>query len=502
MSNCRKPTLAVLTVFFAAGILAVGWHLMAPDAVSVLSYAAESSSAQATKQEPAQRQDLTHAFQDVTKALRPSVVSISSVRRIKPTAQGGERPLPKEFRHFFGDEMFDRYFRFQIPKRGFEQRGLGTGVIVSKDGYLLTNNHVVAHADEVNVTLSDDRRLPADVVGTDPKTDLAVLHIEATDLDPAELGDSEAIIVGQWVLAVGSPFGLQQTVTAGIVSATGRANMGIADYEDFLQTDAAINPGNSGGPLVNLQGQVIGINTAIASRTGGYMGIGFAIPSNMVRKIMTSIIETGKVDRGYLGVMIQDLNEDLARSFGYESTNGVLIGDVVKDGPANNAGLRSGDIVIKYDGRPVREVSQLRNAVAATTPGSEIDLVVVRDGKQKTLPVTVALLEAESPTTPDKPDSSSTLDLGMTVQTLTPTLAGKAGLTEGATGVIVTRVVLGGVAARAGIRSGDVIVTIGNSKISDVGDFREAMKQQDLDKGTRVQVNRQGARRFVFLKRD
>jgi serine protease Do len=490
-------TLGILLAAVALGtILATAL----PEAVSALSYAAERGSAEAAKEQLARVHGLTNAFQQVNKALKPSVVSISSVKRIRPTVRQPQHDLhqfPEELRRFFGDDMFDRFYGFRIPERGFEQRGLGTGVIVSRDGYILTNSHVVRGADEVNVTLSDERDYRAEVVGSDDKTDLAVLKIDANNLVPAELGDSDAIEVGEWVLAIGSPFGLAQTVTAGIVSAKGRADVGIADYEDFIQTDAAINPGNSGGPLVNMKGEVVGINTAIASRTGGYMGIGFAIPSNMARDVMESIIDDGQVQRGYLGALIQDLDEDMARSFGFDSTSGVLIGDVVPDGPADKAGLRAGDIVVEYNGQPVRKAARFRNAVAATDPETEAELVVFRDGQRKTLKVRIGLLESRFA---GGVGSESALDLGMTVQTLTPELARKAGIDEDEKGVIVTAVEPGGMAGRVGIRPGDVVVSVGSSSITDISDFRDAIKVEDLSNGIRMQVKREGARRFVFMK--
>ncbi|MGM0487139.1 MAG: DegQ family serine endoprotease [Planctomycetota bacterium] len=503
MATNRKTTWLALVIVLAMGVVGVGVVTMLPHTVSVLTYAAERGTSQAAKQQLSEAKDLTSAFQNVTKALRPSVVSISSIKKINlGGGMRGERgQVPEEFRRFFGDDRFDRFFRGQIPEEGFQQRGMGTGVIVSKDGYILTNNHVVSGADEVTVTLSDDRRAKAETVGTDAKSELAVLKIEMEDLVPVELGNSDAIKVGEWVLAIGSPFGLTQTVTAGVVSAKGRANMGIADYEDFIQTDAAINPGNSGGPLVNLKGQVIGINTAIASRTGGYMGIGFAIPSNMARQIMDSIIETGEVKRGRLGAMIQDLTKELANSFGYDSTDGVLIGDVVAGGPADEAGARAGDIVVEYKGNPVNSAAKFRNAVAATKPGSEVELVVFRDGERKTLQVTIGLLEDEEEPAREPAGDATRRDLGMQLRTLTPELAEQAGVDTDEEGVIVAAVARGSVAARAGLRPGDVIVAVGNSSIANVADFRQAVDEEKLKEGIRLQVKRQGMRRFVVLKK-
>ncbi len=496
----KKQTIAVAIGLLTVSLVLLGLASLMPDAVSRLSYAAERGKAQAAREQLARANDLTEAFHSVADAMRPSVVSISSVKRIRPAIRQPDHPFgqwPEEYEHFFGDDFFDRFFPYRIPEGGFERRGLGTGVIVSEDGYLLTNNHVVAGADEVTVTLSDDRRLTAEVVGTDDKSDVAVLKVDAENLLPAPLGDSDAIRVGQWVLAIGSPFGLDQTVTAGIVSAKGRADVGIADYEDFIQTDAAINPGNSGGPLVNLEGEVVGINTAIASRTGGFMGVGFAIPSNMARTIMENIIDDGRVERGWLGAMIQDLSQELAESFNFHSTDGVLIGDVVPDGPADNAGLRAGDIVTKFKGKPVRKMSQLRNAVASTAPETEAEVEIFRDGKKMTRTVTIGLLEGRYVAGGGTP---SAFDLGMTVQTLTPEMAEQAGFERDEQGVIVTQVESGSLAARVGIRPGDLIVAVGTARIGDLGDFREAMQESDVRRGIRMQVKREGVQRFVFLK--
>jgi serine protease Do len=298
---------------------------------------------------------------------------------------------------------------------------------------------------------------------------------------------------------MGSPFGLDQTVTAGIISATGRANVGITDYEDFIQTDAAINPGNSGGPLVNLRGEVVGINTAIASRSGGYMGVGFAIPSEMAGHVMHSIIDKGFVTRGYLGAMIQDLSEELAKSFKFESTNGVLVGDVMADSPAAKGGLKSGDIVTKYNGQPVETANELRNAVAATAPEKEVSLEIFRDGERKTIKLNVGQLDEDKlATAVSGRDSAS--DLGITVETLTPQLASQLRLENGAKGVAVTKVEPGSLAARVGIERGDIVVTVGDEEISDAKHFREAMSQQNLKDGIRLQVMRDGIKRFVFVR--
>jgi serine protease Do len=290
-------------------------------------------------------------------------------------------------------------------------------------------------------------------------------------------------------------------VTAGIISATGRANVGITDYEDFIQTDAAINPGNSGGPLVNLRGEVVGINTAIASRSGGYMGVGFAIPSEMAGHVMHSIIDKGFVTRGYLGAMIRDLSEDLAKSFKFESTNGVLINDVMADSPAAKAGLKSGDIVTKFNGQAVETANELRNAVAATAPDDEVSLEIFRDGERKTINVNVGQLD-EDKVAAAVGGRDSASDLGMTVEIITPQIASQLGLENRAKGVAVTKVDPTSMAARVGIARGDTVVTVGDEEISDVKQFREAMSEQSFEDGIRLQVMRDGIKRFVFVRSD
>ena len=502
--NRRKRTLStfiIVTLFtatMATGVLT--W----PYVISQATYAIERGQAEASYQQLAVASDLSQAFQHVARTLRPSVVSISSVKRVQvmqPQVRqyGGE--VPDELKRFFGSrDFFDRFF-FEVPSapRGFEQHGLGTGVIVSADGYILTNNHVVQDADEVTVTLSDNRELSAEVIGTDSPTDVAVLKVNANGLHAARLGDSSNLQPGEWSLAIGSPFGLDQTVTAGIISAVGRANVGITDYEDFIQTDAAINPGNSGGPLVNLRGEIIGINTAIASRNGGYQGIGFAIPSNMARHVMESIIEDGQVTRGYLGALIQDLNDDLADSFGFDSTKGVLVGDVVEDGPAAQAGLRSGDIVLKLNGKEVSNANQLRNAVAATHPRSQMEIEYYRDGAKKVVSVEVGQLDEDRARSIQRGEATAR-HLGMKVETLTPSVAQRLGLPQDERGVIVTDVDPTGLAARAGIRPGDMVIAVGDTTMETVSDFRESIRKQEPKHGIRMQIQRDGARRFVFLR--
>ena len=494
----HKKLIFTSIVLVLVGVLGAGLATTLPSTVSCLAYAAETGRALAARGELQHAGDLSAAFHDVAMAMRPSVVTITSTKKVH-LSSNDEQPnmpeIPKEFRGFFGDEFFHR---FQTPGEGFQQQGQGSGVIVDRQGYILTNNHVVNGMDEVKVTLSDHRSFTAEIVGTDPKTDLAVLKIDAKNLAAAELGDSTAMQVGDWVVAIGTPFGLDMTVTAGIVSATGRSNVGITDYEDFIQTDAAINPGNSGGPLVNLQGQVIGINTAISSSNGGNVGVGFAIPSDMARTVMHSLIEKGHVDRGWLGAMIQDLNEDLSQSFGYHGTEGVLLGDVLDEGPAQKAGLQAGDIIVQFNGRRMKDANQLRQTVAATEPNTDADVVVFRDGKEQTLTVHITQMKSDSAVATAAGEQSD--DLGISVRTLTPDAAAQLGYQADEHGVVVTEVKPGSVAASLGIRSGDVIVAVGRESIDDVADYRKALDSNDLSKGIRLQIMRDGAKRFVFAK--
>ena len=495
MNGSRKLLVATIAI---AGMLGFGLTLTSLGAKVV--QATPTAKANDTVDVPHAAEELSVAFANVADAIKPSVVSVSSVKEIKVSQQMRQMP-----RFFFespsgdrsGEDFFKRFFQRQNPGEGYVQHGLGTGVIVSDDGYVLTNNHVVANADKVTVKLSDDRTFTAKVVGTDPKTDIAVLKVDASDLPPATLGDSDKIRVGEWVVAAGSPFGLTATITAGIVSAKGRAHVGIADYEDFIQTDAAINPGNSGGPLVNLHGEVIGINTAIASKNGGNMGVGFAIPIDMAKSIMQSLIDNGKVVRGWLGAGIQNLNEGLAKSFGYEGTDGVLVGEVMPEGPGAEAGLKAGDIITKFNGSKTLNMDKLRAKVASTKPGTTAQVEVFRNGKHQTLEVKIGDLGSQL-ASGNHP--SSDIDLGMTVRTLTPDIATRLGYDKDLHGVVVTNVEPLGVAARASIQVKDVIVSIQDQKVENVGDFRSLLNKYDVKDGVRLGVRTGTMQRFVFIQ--
>ncbi len=441
---------------------------------------------------------LSRAFENVAKIIRPSVVNISSEKRLEPAQNRPRMRNPSgqdPFKEFFGDEFMERFFGQPMNPRNFQQ-GLGTGVIVDSNGHILTNNHVVAEADKINVRLQDNREFVAKLVGTDPKTDLAVIKIEAKDLTPASLGDSESLKIGEWVVAAGNPFGFDNSITSGIVSAKSRSISGGSEYQDFIQTDAAINPGNSGGPLVNLHGQVVGINTAIFTRSGGYMGIGFSIPINMAKSVMDALITDGRVVRGELGVIIQNLTADLAQSFGYSGTDGALVGDIKPGSAADRGGIKQGDIITKYGAAKIKDINQLRNLVAATKPKDKVDVLVFRDGKEVSLSFSIGEQKAEAPK--DELNTSAT-DMGLTLQNLTPEIARQLGSKREA-GLVVTQVEPGSLAERAGIQMRDIIINIAGKKPSDANQFFELLQKQDLKKGVRLVVETNGMERFVFLR--
>jgi serine protease Do len=380
------------------------------------------------------------------------------------------------------------------------QRGLGTGVIVDEQGHILTNNHVIGDSDEVSVRLSNERTVKAKVVGTDPRSDLAVIKIKVKESlpKPAKLGDSEKLKIGEWVVAAGASFGLDNTITAGIVSAKGRALSGGAQYEDFIQTDAAINPGNSGGPLVNLRGEVIGINTAIVSKSGGYMGIGFAIPINMAKQVLDSLITNGKVTRGWLGVGIQNLSEDLAKSFEYTDTDGALVGHVDPKGPAKKAGVQQGDIIIQLGKDRIKNVNQLRNLVATIKPNTTLDLTLIRNGRKETRSVTIGELPAQVAEEEPQQDGSVE-DLGLTVEEFDESSPRKP-RTERARGLVITQIDPQGLAAHAELQVGDIVISINGREVSSIEEFKGAMEKGDPKKGLRFVVESQGMERFAILR--
>jgi serine protease Do len=437
-------------------------------------------------------------FSQVVEEVSPSVVNVRVAKEVKASSQPfGGSPFD-----FFGESPFGQFF--EMPKGGdYLEQGSGSGVIVSADGYILTNNHVISGVDEITVLMADGEQYDAKVVGADPQTDIAVIKVDAKDLPAAKLGDSDQIEVGEWVLAVGNPFELQNTVTAGIISARGRSGispMSSSAYEDFIQTDAAINPGNSGGPLVNLEGEVIGINTAIATRTGGNMGIGFAIPINMAKQIMEQLIDTGKVTRGWLGVVIQNITPELESEFNLKSTEGALVGDVDKDGPAKKAGVRRGDVIIEYMGEKVKDVNHLRNLVAATKVGTMAELKVNRDGKLTTLRVKIGELPAKAIARGPQGGGGTEGEWGFEVTDLSPSMRDHLGLSEGQEGVVVTAVNATSDAYQKGLRKGDVIIEANHQAISGVGDFNRVMARVSSGDQVLLVVITQGYTRYLSFK--
>ncbi len=437
-------------------------------------------------------------FTEVAKQVTPAVVNITTVMTEK-VSDGFS--VPEQLRDRM-EEFFGKPFgpRGRGPSDPFEprgpRRGQGSGVIISSDGYILTNNHVIAKAREVNVTLPDKREFKGRIIGTDPKTDLAVVKINATDLPAVSWGDASRLQVGEYVLAVGNPFGLNSTVTLGIVSAVGRGHMGITQYEDFIQTDAAINPGNSGGALVNTRGELVGINTAIFSQSGGYQGVGFAVSTTMAKPIYESLVKSGKVVRGYLGISIQDLNQDLAKSFNIKDSKGALISDVRDDGPAEQAGLKQGDVIIEYHGTPVEDGVALQRLVTRTSVGTKVPLKVIREGHELEMTVKIGEQPDEAKVAKmEKAETDSSL-FGLAVEDLDQETAKGLGL-NGKRGVVVTKVAPDSGAERAGLMPGDVIREINRQPITSVKDFEKAAS--DVEKGGNVLilVNRRGNSLFL-----
>ena len=442
-------------------------------------------------------------FADLAEKLGPTVVNVYTTQTVSVSSSPhqfffpDQMEIPEPFKRFFGMPQ-EEAPGTEAPKREMKRTSLGSGVIVAPDGYILTNNHVVEDADEINVTLSTFEEYKATIIGRDPKSDLALIKIEAKkDLPAITFGDSDKLRVGEWVLAIGNPFGLQQTVTAGIISAKGRA-INNESYGNFIQTDASINPGNSGGPLFNLKGEMVGVNTAIFSRSGGNIGIGFAIPANMAKNVFAQLKEHGKVTRGWLGVMIQQVTPDLAEKFGLERPIGALIGQVVPDSPAEKAGLKAGDVIIEYNGKEISQMSMLPAMVAGTDVGTKANLVYIRDGKKQSITVEIGKLAEDETIMADNATGSSK-KLGMTVQELTPKLAESLGIDD-TQGVIVTDILEGSAADEAGIQRGDIILEVNRNKVDNITAYKEALQEAKQKKSLLLLIKRDNSTRFVVVE--
>jgi serine protease Do len=486
----------------AAALLVAGatWRGSAADSSALTSQAAiQQTTPAATSRVLAGGRD---SYADVVKMVAPAVVTIhvEGRARVAPTQFGDDEDM---LRRFFGQQFGTPGERGRgVPPRTFKQRGLGSGVVVTGDGYVLTNNHVIDSADDIRVEFTDGRSFKAKLVGADKPSDLALLKIDSTNLPTVPVGNSDAVQVGDVVLAVGNPLGIGQTVTMGIISAKGRSTgSGDGSYEDFLQTDAPINHGNSGGALVNLKGELVGINSQIVSESEGNIGIGFAIPANMARHVMDDLRKDGRVRRSQLGVTIQPMTSDLAESLGLKDVGGVIISSVAPDSAADRAGLKRGDVIKSFNGQPVHDFNALRNRVADMTPGSSATVNIVRDGSEKTLNVKLdeaaVSKTARDRNTADGPDDKAAL--GVAVAPLTPELAAQAKLPRNAKGVVVQQVNPDGRAADAGIQAGDIILEVNRQPVQSVEELRAAVRKA-TDRPTLLLVSREGRELFVTVR--
>jgi serine protease Do len=433
----------------------------------------------------------------VAKNAMPAVVNISTTQKLKqrrrPSPAPSPGPGPRGEQDPF-EEFFRRFFGEQSPSR--QQRSLGSGFIISEDGYIITNNHVVGDAAKITVRLSDKEEYEAKVIGSDDKTDIALIKIDSKHpLPTVPLGKSADLQIGDWVLAIGNPFGLEQTVTVGICSAKGRV-IGAGPYDDFIQTDASINPGNSGGPLLNLKGEVVGINSAIFSQGGGNIGIGFATPIDLAKSIVTQLKEKGKVTRGWLGVVIQEVTPELAKPFGLKEATGALVAEVTKGGPADQAGLQRGDVITAFNGTPVKSAQELPSLVAQTPVGEKVNVTVLREGKEQTFTVTLGQLPEEPQTEAERGEASQE-NWGLTVAELTADLARRFQLDPAQKGVVITDIESGSPAEQAGLQPGDVIEEINRQPIKSAEDFKKTMAAAK-DKDTLLLLARRGETSSFF----
>jgi len=441
------------------------------------------------------------SFADLAKKLSPTVVNIYTTQTVKVGGKSfgfslpDNNDVPEPFRRFFNNPGHPNLENEHDMKR----TSLGSGIITSADGYILTNNHVVEDADEINVKLSTFEEYTAKLIGRDAKTDLALIKIEPKEnsLPFVTFGDSDVLQVGDWVLAIGNPFGLEQTVTAGIVSAKGRS-INNESFGNFIQTDASINQGNSGGPLFDLNGEMIGVNTAIFSRSGGNIGIGFAIPVNMATNVLKQLKENGTVVRGWLGVMIQHVSADLAKNFGLERPIGALVGEVVKDSPAEKAGIKQGDIIIKYKDKEISKMSMLPAIVAQSPVGEIADVTIIRDGKEKIITVTISKLNEEAVDIPTS-EAPSDRDLGLTIQEITPDLAESLSLEE-KSGLIVTDVEEGSPGGEAGIERGDIILEVDRKQVDTIKNLKKQLEKSKKNDSVVLLMKRDEHTRYVVIK--
>jgi serine protease Do len=435
---------------------------------------------------------MSQAFIEVSKRVTPSIVMIMNEEKLS-NAFGND-----DFGDFFNNDFFNQFFNFTPEQRERVQKTLGSGVIISSDGYIITNNHVIDNSTKLQVTLPDGKRVSGSIIGSDPKTDLALIKVDSKKLQPISFGNYQDIQVGECVLAIGSPFGeaFQRTVTAGIISAKGRSNVGITDYEDFLQTDAAINPGNSGGALVDLDGNLVGINTAIVSSTGSNAGVGFAIPVNIVQNVVQQLKQNGRVIRGFLGVTIQNLSPEMSRSLHLENVEGAVISDVGKGTPAEKAGLKAYDVITSINGSTVQNDTEVRNLIAGLKPGSRVVLGILRDGKQKSVSVAVGEMQAQTVAENDQKDGQKE-KLGLELQDLTPALARelKSDLSSGA---VIINVVPGSAAEDAGLQRGDIIFEINREPVKTAADVEKIVSKSDST--LLLAIERRGNSFFVTVE--
>ncbi len=486
----REKSSLIVPTPFKAGATALGLGMLA--LVQLHAAGPEFGNRLHLDDSPPLREGALAGYSAIVDQVAPSVVSIVASKAAEQAPQDLFRDLPFQFRAPGNARP--------APRSQPRQQGLGSGVILTSDGYIVTNNHVVEGAEDIQVVMNDGKaKYPATVVGLDPQSDLAVLKVNATNLPPITLGDSSQVRPGDFVLAIGNPFGLARTVTSGIVSAVGRNNLNIAGYENFIQTDASINPGNSGGALVDNRGHLVGINTAIFSKSGGNVGIGFAIPSKMVGMISEQLVTNGSVERGYLGVMLGELTPDLASAFGIDTEDGILVNDVMANTPAAQAGFEAGDVIVQLDGVPVKGMAELRLDVSRLAPDSTAEFTVMRDGKERVLKATIGRLTPETVASARTAPGGGFLD-GVELAELTPSIAQQLGYSSSAKGVVVSGVAPDSLAFEAGLREGDVITQVNRSNVTNIRDAIQA--KASLKEGNVVLlkvVSEQGPR-FLAVK--